>query len=155
MDCSPPGPSVNGILQARALGWGAMPSSRGSSHAGIKAASHVSCIGRRVLYHSCHLGSLISLYSQKEFCGFQWAFCWSEDLLNLSLLLLFLYSTGEGTRKGMPIFFLTFIWKKEIKCKEKSWRKLSIRRVKCGCIIRWRERSLSGETLSFPDPAEC
>ena len=31
MDCSPPGSSVHGILQARILEWGAMPSSRGSS----------------------------------------------------------------------------------------------------------------------------
>ena len=32
MDCSWPGPSVHGILQARILEWAAMPSSRGSSH---------------------------------------------------------------------------------------------------------------------------
>ena len=31
MDCSPPGPFVYGILQARTLGWIAMLSSRGSS----------------------------------------------------------------------------------------------------------------------------
>ena len=31
MDCSPPGFSVHGILQARMLEWVAMPSSRGSS----------------------------------------------------------------------------------------------------------------------------
>ena len=31
MDCSPPGYSVHGILQARILEWVAMPSSRGSS----------------------------------------------------------------------------------------------------------------------------
>ena len=31
MDCSPPGSSVHGILQARMLEWVAMPSSRGSS----------------------------------------------------------------------------------------------------------------------------
>ena len=31
MDCSPPGSSVLGILQARILEWVAMPSSRGSS----------------------------------------------------------------------------------------------------------------------------
>ena len=30
MDCSPPGSSVHGILQARTLEWAAMPSSRGS-----------------------------------------------------------------------------------------------------------------------------
>ena len=31
MDCSPPGSSVHGILQARRLEWVAMPFSRGSS----------------------------------------------------------------------------------------------------------------------------
>ena len=31
MDCSPPGSSAHGILQARLLEWVAMPSSRGSS----------------------------------------------------------------------------------------------------------------------------
>ena len=31
MDCSPPGSSVQGILQARILEWVAMPCSRGSS----------------------------------------------------------------------------------------------------------------------------
>ena len=31
MDCSPPGSSVQGLLQARILEWVAMPSSRGSS----------------------------------------------------------------------------------------------------------------------------
>ena len=31
MDCSPPGSSVHGVLQARILDWVSMPSSRGSS----------------------------------------------------------------------------------------------------------------------------
>ena len=31
MDCSPPGSSVDGILQARILEWVAIPFSRGSS----------------------------------------------------------------------------------------------------------------------------
>ena len=33
MDCSPPGSSLHGILQARILEWAAMPSSRGSNTA--------------------------------------------------------------------------------------------------------------------------
>ena len=51
MDCSPPGSSGHGILQARILEWVAMPSCRGSprprdgSH-----ISYVSCIGRQLLY---------------------------------------------------------------------------------------------------------
>ena len=39
MDCSPPGSSVHGILQARILEWIAMSSSRYLSHLGIKLTS--------------------------------------------------------------------------------------------------------------------
>ena len=41
MDCSLPGSSVLGILQARILEWVAMPSSRGSSDSGIEFMSPV------------------------------------------------------------------------------------------------------------------
>ena len=58
VDCSPPGSSVHGILQARIPEWVAMPSSRGSSQPrDWTYVSHVSCIGRRALYRQCHLGS--------------------------------------------------------------------------------------------------
>ena len=53
MDYGPPGFSVHGILQARILEWVAMPSSRGSSRPrDWTHVSHVSCIGRQVLFHS-------------------------------------------------------------------------------------------------------
>ena len=52
MDCSPPGSSVHGVLQARILEWVATPSSRGSSRPRDRAPlSYVSCVGRQVLYH--------------------------------------------------------------------------------------------------------
>ena len=58
MDCSPPGPSVHGILQARILEWVAIFFSRGYSlPMNWTHISHVSCTGRRILYHWCHLGS--------------------------------------------------------------------------------------------------
>ena len=45
MDCSPPGSSVHGILQARILEWIAMPSSRGSSQLRDQTlVSGISCI---------------------------------------------------------------------------------------------------------------
>ena len=65
MDCSLPGSSVHGLLQAGILEWVAMPSSRGSSRPRDQnRVSHVSRIGRLVLYHQHHLGSPkpISLY---------------------------------------------------------------------------------------------
>ena len=43
MDCSPPGSSIHGILQARILGWVAISFSRG-----MFCISH---IGRQILYH--------------------------------------------------------------------------------------------------------
>ena len=42
MDCSPPGSSVHGILQARTLEWVAITSSRGSSQPKIKPTSPMS-----------------------------------------------------------------------------------------------------------------
>ena len=47
VDCSPPGSSVHGILQARILEWVAISYSRGSSRPGMEPAS----FGRWVLYH--------------------------------------------------------------------------------------------------------
>ena len=51
MDCSPPGSSVHGILQARTLEWVAMPFSRESSWPRDRTyVSYFSCIGGWVLY---------------------------------------------------------------------------------------------------------
>ena len=50
-ECRPPGSSVPGILQARILEWLPFPSSGDLPNPGIKPTSHVSWIGRRVLYH--------------------------------------------------------------------------------------------------------
>ena len=52
LDCSPPGSSVHGILQARILEWVATSSSRGSSQPRDQThVSCVACIGRWILYH--------------------------------------------------------------------------------------------------------
>ena len=59
MDCSPPGSSVYRIFQARILEWIAIPFFRGSSPPRDRThISCISCIGRWVLYHWCHLGSM-------------------------------------------------------------------------------------------------
>ena len=72
MDGSPPGSSVHGILQARILEWVAMPSSRGSSQPRDQThISHVSCIGRQVLYHWRHLGSSLEpvFHNNRSHCN--------------------------------------------------------------------------------------
>ena len=58
IDCSPPGPSVHGILQARILEWVAIPFSRRSSRS--RDLTHISCIVRQILYH-CATWEVLSL----------------------------------------------------------------------------------------------
>ena len=56
MDCSPPGSSVHGILQARILEWIAMLFSRGSFPPRDQTqVSHIA--GRFFIYHLRHQGS--------------------------------------------------------------------------------------------------
>ena len=56
MDCSSPGSSVHGILQARILEWAVVSYSTGSSQPrDLTHLSYVSCIGSWALYHECHL----------------------------------------------------------------------------------------------------
>ena len=58
MDCSLPGSSVHGLLQARILEWVIISFSRRSSQ--TRDGTGVSCVcckGRRILYHERHLGS--------------------------------------------------------------------------------------------------
>ena len=54
VDCSPPGSSVHGILQARIVGWVAISSSRGYSQPRDQTLGSVSCmfcVERQILYH--------------------------------------------------------------------------------------------------------
>ena len=60
MDCSPPGSSVHGILQARTLEWITMPSYRGNSQ--LRDRSLVSCI-------SCIAGRFFTIWDTKEAPG--------------------------------------------------------------------------------------
>ena len=51
MDCSPPGSSVHGFLQARILVGLSLPSPGDLPNPGIEPVSCISCIGRQILYH--------------------------------------------------------------------------------------------------------
>ena len=73
MDCSPPGSSVHGILQARILEWAAIFCSRGSSRPRDQThIFYISCTGQQVLYHWRHLGSLGDLLHCPLFSGDTW-----------------------------------------------------------------------------------
>ena len=60
MDCSQPGSSVHGMFQVRVPEWATISSFRASSLPRDRTCiSYISCTGRWVLYHWCHLGSPI------------------------------------------------------------------------------------------------
>ena len=93
MDCSPPGCSVHGILQARILEWVATPSSRGSSQSGGRAqVSCVSCIGRQVLYPLGHPGSPCISY---------W-FCFSGTSPTNTRTLIYCWCDFKTVVAGLP-----------------------------------------------------
>ena len=62
MDCSPPGPSVHRIFQARILEWVAISFCKGSSWP--RYQTQVSCIGRQILYH-CIPWETLSVYNNQ------------------------------------------------------------------------------------------
>ena len=66
MDCSPPGSSVHGILQARILEWIVISSSRGSSRPSDQ--THISCL-EGILYHMSHLETPFFYYIEILFCS--------------------------------------------------------------------------------------
>ena len=66
-------PLSMGILQAWILEWVAMPSSKGSSRP--KDQTHifcVSCIGRRILFHYCHLFCFCEVLHRSETLTIAW-----------------------------------------------------------------------------------
>ena len=100
MDCSPPGSSVHGTLQARIPEWVAMPSSRGSSQS--RDWTHVSCIssiGRRVLYHSCHLGSSFKAWDGTKLAR---EGMWTRRYPSISKLRGWGSTLGVCLRQGPP-----------------------------------------------------
>ena len=89
-NCSPPGSSLHGILQARILEWVTMPSSRGSSQP--RNLTCVSC-----LLH-CQAGSL-PLAQAAYWCqalSLTWSLIWCQGMV---LVIL------RSSRAGLIIFF--------------------------------------------------
>ena len=84
MDCHPPGFLVHGTFQARILEWVAISSRRGSSQ--LRDRTHMSCIGRWVLYHQHHLGSPRYLQIKLKFL------LWPSKYLNVNCKVNFNFS---------------------------------------------------------------
>ena len=113
-DHSPPGSSVHEILQARILERVAMPSSREPSWTrDWTLVSCVSCIGRQVLYHYCHVGSPCSLQSTFihliSFVLFNHLGCFWTMLLGKPLESLGLQ--GDQTSQSWRKSILNIHWK--------------------------------------------
>ena len=69
INCSPPGSSVHGILQARMLEWVALPSSRGFSQPrGPTHSSWSSCIGGRFIITAEPVGKPVPLLTRCYTC---------------------------------------------------------------------------------------
>ena len=97
-DHTPSSSSVHGILQARILEWIAVPSSGGSSQSRDRTCvSYVSCIGRWVLYHQCHLAMPILFLI--------WINVYPFSSLDYLSCFQFLMITNEATIKYLHINF--------------------------------------------------
>ena len=68
MDCSPPGSSVRGILQARIMEWVAMPSSGDLPDSGVETESSASPYCSYILYHWATRETFISQSSANQPC---------------------------------------------------------------------------------------
>ena len=90
MDCSPPGSSVHGTLQARTLEWVAMPSSRGSSRPRDRTC--ISC-------NSCTArGSFTS-----ELPGKPWYSIFAQQMFFAFLLWLHIVDWKQNKMRPVPL----------------------------------------------------
>ena len=109
MDCSPPGSSVHGILQARTLEWVPNAFSWGSSWSGDW--TRISCIGMQSLYHwatrEVHGVNFLTMWSRTPlyFCCWEFNFEtgitmseFTQEGLTISLAWLELQSCGVQYR---------------------------------------------------------
>ena len=108
MDCSPPGSSVCGILQARILERVDMPSSRGSSRPWDWAL--VSCIGRQILYHCI----------TREDVGLSW-FCQICSTLDPDMCRLPAPSPGKPQMQRHCFYFTLVSWRIMFWCFSLPW----------------------------------
>ena len=94
MGCSLPGSPVHGILQARILKWVAMPSSKGIFLTpGPDLGLLLSCTGRHVLYHQCHLGICLAKKFVQVFLTILWKN--PSELLDQSHIYRYTYTKAH------------------------------------------------------------
>ena len=104
LDYSLPGSSVHAIFQARILEWVAISISRRSSQ--LRDWTHLSCIGRWILYHSATWEDLVQ-FSDLNSLGEQSKSLYIHNVITLSLFAYgFVSSIGfqENIYWYFPIF---------------------------------------------------
>ena len=100
MDCSPPGSSVHGILQARIVEWVAMPSSRRSSWP--RNQTKVSCVAGRFFTIWATREALLEIPVSKTrlgTCKHSLIMCWWNELPVESILGICVAGMGEEVLK--------------------------------------------------------
>ena len=107
MDCSPPGSSIHGILQARIPEWVAMPSSRDLPISGIKLRSPALQAGG-FFYHLSHQGSPRRL--EWVACSFSRGSSWPRNWTRVSCIaggFFASWATRETHSFPLPLHPLT------------------------------------------------
>ena len=92
MDCSPPGSSVHGVLQARILKWVAMPSSRRSSRLGIEPTSPVAPALQEYSLLLSHWGrpqNFSGIFLIFKMKSYSWVFHWTSSKVIQSPQIIF------------------------------------------------------------------
>ena len=98
VDCSPPGSSVHGILQARTLEWVAISSSRGSSRP--RDGTRMSCTAE-ILYCLSHQGTNTEVSAKQPLGNSEIKLSDSSSLICLSLSLSFFFPITKPLRKDV------------------------------------------------------
>ena len=107
MDCSPPGPSVHGISQARILEWVAISFSRGSSRP--RDRTHISCVSALAgrFFTTAPLGSPPLLYISLVYITV-WSFRVIKFLCSISNAEKFLLTVQLSSYKCLESLFFFF-----------------------------------------------
>ena len=125
VDCSQPSSSVHGILQARTLGWVAIPFFRGSSWP--RDWTQVSCI----------TGRFFTGWAIREVKDY-WPFLYDSVISSSKILTDLILLTVVRDRYHYPFFFFFFFLKEDA---TELWR------IKASQLVKWWSQWSTGEVL--------
>ena len=167
MDCSPPGSSVHGILQAKILEWVAVSFSRGSSQP--KDETWVSCVSCMAggLFTGSHKSCSCSAPGEKQGPGFMvpWSACcrkldnrmwWWQDPVWLlfpmpcyGLAWITSFNPPNNPRKQVLTAIIPNLQTKKLRLKK--WG--AVCKLECGQADTWLQISVFNPKISLPPRA--